>query len=53
LTPPQRGLIGAALLGDKVINVLDLEEIMMLRNLQSKTNVNSYPEVIEIGGHLQ
>ena len=53
LTPPQRGLIGAALLGDKVINVLDLEEIMMLRNLQSKANVSSYPEVIEMGGHLQ
>ena len=53
LTPPQRGLAGAALMGEKVINVLDLEEIMMLRNLQNEDNPSHYPEVIEVGGYLK
>jgi two-component system chemotaxis sensor kinase CheA len=53
LTPPQRGLVGAALMGEKVINVLDLQEIMMLRNLNHDDSQARYPEVIEMGAHLQ
>jgi len=53
LTPPQRGLVGAALMGEKVINVLDLQEIMMLRNLNHDDAQARYPEVIEMGAQLQ
>ena len=53
LTPPQRGLVGAALMGEKVINVLDLQEIMMLRNLNHDDGEARYPEVIEMGAQLQ
>ncbi len=53
LTPPQRGLVGAALMGEKVINVLDLQEIMMLRNLHHDDSEKSYPEVIEMDPQLQ
>ena len=52
LTPPQRGLVGAALMGEKVINVLDLEEIMMLRNLQDDEHDERRPGVIELGEPL-
>lgn len=47
LSPPQRGLVGAALMGEKVINVLDLDEIMMLRNLEDDEKDELYPDVIE------
>ena len=48
LAPPQRGLLGCSLLGEKVINILDLPEIMMLRNLQEEALDQSAPEVLEI-----
>jgi two-component system chemotaxis sensor kinase CheA len=44
--PPQKGLIGCASLGDQVINVIDLQEILMIRNLHD--NSKKYPEVIDM-----
>ncbi len=44
--PPQRGLAGCVLMGDKVINVIDLQEILMMRNLQE--HQKTYPEVIDM-----
>ena len=44
--PPQRGLAGCVLMGEKVINVVDLQEILMMRNLQE--NQKTYPEVIDM-----
>ena len=44
--PPQRGLSGCVLMGDKVINVIDLQEILMMRNLQE--HQKTYPEVIDM-----
>jgi hypothetical protein len=40
-------------MGEKVINVLDLQEIMMLRNLNHDDSQARYPEVIEMGAQLQ
>ncbi|MEI7564560.1 MAG: chemotaxis protein CheW [Burkholderiaceae bacterium] len=44
--PPQRGLAGCVLMGEKVINVIDLQEILMMRNLQE--HQKTYPEVIDM-----
>jgi len=44
--PPQRGLAGCVLMGEKVINVVDLQEILMMRNLQE--HQKTYPEVIDM-----
>lgn len=44
--PPQKGLLGCVSLGDQVINVLDLPEILMMRSLQE--NSKEYPAVIDM-----
>lgn len=44
--PPQKGLLGCVSLGDQVINVLDLPEILMMRILQE--NSKEYPAVIDL-----
>ena len=43
--PPQRGLLGCVLLHDRVINVIDVEEILMMSKLNAPA---SYPHVIEM-----
>jgi len=45
-SPPQKGLLGCVSLSDQVINVLDLEEILMMRNLHE--NSKEYPAVIDM-----
>ena len=44
--PPQKGLLGCVSLNDQVINVIDLQEILMMRNLQE--NSKEYPAVIDM-----
>jgi two-component system chemotaxis sensor kinase CheA len=44
--PPQKGLLGCVSLNDQVINVVDLQEILMMRNLQE--NSKEYPAVIDM-----
>ncbi len=44
--PPQKGLLGCVSLDDQVINVIDLQEILMMRNLQE--NSKEYPTVIDM-----
>jgi two-component system chemotaxis sensor kinase CheA len=44
--PPQKGLLGCVSLGDQIINVLDLPEILMMRSLQE--NSKEYPAVIDM-----
>ena len=44
--PPQKGLLGCVPLGDQVINVIDIQEILMMRNLQE--NSKEYPTVIDM-----
>jgi two-component system, chemotaxis family, sensor kinase CheA len=44
--PPQKGLLGCVSLDNQVINVIDLQEILMLRNLQE--NSKEYPAVIDM-----
>ncbi|MBU3541548.1 chemotaxis protein CheA [Polynucleobacter sp. UB-Tiil-W10] len=44
--PPQKGLIGCVSLNNQVINVIDLQEILMMRNLQE--NSKEYPAVIDM-----
>lgn len=44
--PPQKGLLGCVSLDDQVINVIDLQEILMMRNLQE--NSKEYPAVIDM-----
>jgi two-component system chemotaxis sensor kinase CheA len=44
--PPQKGLLGCVSLGDRIINVLDLPEILMMRSLQE--NSKEYPAVIDM-----
>jgi two-component system chemotaxis sensor kinase CheA len=43
--PPQQGLLGCVLLNDRVINVIDVEEILMMSKLNAPAN---YPHVIEM-----
>ena len=44
--PPQKGLLGCVSLNDQVINVIDLQEILIMRNLQE--NSKEYPAVIDM-----
>ena len=46
VNPPQKGLLGCVSLNDKVINVVDLQEILMMRNLQE--NSKEYPVIIDM-----
>ena len=44
--PPQKGIIGCAILDDQIINVVDLEEILVMRNVRD--GPKPYPEVIDV-----
>jgi len=43
--PPQRGLMGCVSLGEKIINVIDVSEILMMSKMDQ---TNNYPQVIEM-----
>jgi two-component system chemotaxis sensor kinase CheA len=43
--PPQRGLLGCVSLGEKIINVIDVSEILMMSKMDQ---TNNYPQVIEM-----
>jgi len=44
--PPQKGIAGCALLDDLIINVIDLDEILVMRNMRD--GPKPYPEVIDV-----
>ena len=44
--PPQKGIVGCAILDDQIINVVDLEEILVMRNVRD--GPKPYPEVIDV-----
>ena len=46
VNPPQKGIAGCALLDDLIINVIDLDEILVMRNMRD--GPKPYPEVIDV-----
>lgn len=47
--PPQRGLHGCVVLGDRIINVIDLQEILVMYSLPESSNI--YPQTIDMVMH--
>jgi two-component system chemotaxis sensor kinase CheA len=44
--PPQRGLNGCVISGDRIINIIDLQEIMMLYTLPETSS--TYPQTVDM-----
>ena len=45
-SPPQKGIVGCVLTDNQIINMIDLEEILVLRNMGDRPK--SYSEVVDV-----
>ena len=47
--PPQQGLLGCVSMGEKIINVIDVSEILMMSKMD---HTNRYPQIIEMSENV-
>jgi two-component system chemotaxis sensor kinase CheA len=47
--PPQQGLLGCVSMGEKIINVIDVSEILMMSRMDQ---TNRYPQIIEMSENV-
>ena len=47
--PPQQGLLGCVSMGEKIINVIDVSEILMMSKMDQ---TNRYPQIIEMSENV-